>query len=264
MRADLAIMLFVAGLRGLLVLPALVGRCGLGSGGVALVFWLKGQIISGSAGAGAGRPMWWRSRMGVNKPFAVASEENKVPILAVLQPRFAEVGAVLEIGGGTGQHAVFFAERMPHVRWQCSDRRENLAGIRQWIAEANLPNLPAPLALDVSQEQDWPAGPYDAVFSANTAHIMSLPEVEAMFLGVGRLLRSVGCFALYGPFSCDGRHNSPSNAHFDQHLRARDPASGVRDLRTLESIAGAAGLRLEEDCPMPVNNRTLIWRCGSP
>ncbi|EIC20568.1 DUF938 domain-containing protein [Thiorhodovibrio frisius] len=198
-----------------------------------------------------------------NKPFAAASEENKAPILAILERHFAVASRVLEIGGGTGQHAVFFAAQLPHLHWQCSDRAENLAGIRQWIAEAALPNLPPPLQLNVTRDQDWPTGPFDAVFSANTAHIMSLPEVEAMFLGIGRMLQSNGCFALYGPFSRDGRHNSPSNAMFDQHLRARDPASGVRDIRDLVGIAAAAGLELEEDCTMPVNNRILIWRrCG--
>ncbi|MBK5968130.1 MULTISPECIES: DUF938 domain-containing protein [Thiorhodovibrio] len=195
-----------------------------------------------------------------HKPFAAASEENKAPILAVLKPRFAAASRVLEIGGGTGQHAVFFAEQMPHLHWQCSDRAENLPGIRQWIADAALANLPPPLELDVVREPDWPAGPFDAAFSANTAHIMSLQAVEAMFLGVGRLLQSGACFALYGPFSRDGRHNSPSNAFFDQQLRSRDPASGVRDIRDLERFASAAGFDLEEDCPMPVNNRTLIWR----
>ncbi|WPL16347.1 hypothetical protein Thiowin_01301 [Thiorhodovibrio winogradskyi] len=194
------------------------------------------------------------------KPFAAASEENRTPILTVLETRFATASRVLEIGGGTGQHAVFFAEQLPHLHWQCTDRAQNLPGIQQWIAEAALPNLPPPLQLDVTSEQDWPAGPFDAVFSANTAHIMSLREVKAMFVGVGRVLQAGGCFALYGPFSRDGRHNSPSNAMFDLQLRARDPESGVRDIRDLERIAAAAGLDLEEDCSMPVNNRTLIWR----
>lgn len=195
-----------------------------------------------------------------HKPFAEASEQNKTPILAVLEPRFASASKVLEIGGGTGQHAVFFAARMPHLHWQCSDRAENLPGIRQWIADAGLANVPPPVELDVTRKRDWPSGPFDAAFSANTAHIMSLTAVEAMFRGLGLVLASGGCFALYGPFSHDGRHNSPSNAFFDQQLRARDPASGVRDLRDLERFADAAGMDLEEDCPMPVNNRTLIWR----
>ncbi len=197
-----------------------------------------------------------------DKPFAAASEENKAPILAVIAPSFTQATRVIEIGSGTGQHAVYFAARMPHLHWQCSDRLEYLPGIRQWVAEAGLANLPAPLMLDVASKQDWPTGPYDAAFSANTAHIMSLPEVEAMFHGIGQVLQPGGCFALYGPFSCDGRHNSPSNAFFDQQLRARDPASGVRDIRDLERFAAQAHLKLEEDHPMPVNNRTLIWRRG--
>lgn len=198
--------------------------------------------------------------MGDKKPFAAACEENKAPILEILESRFANARRVLEIGAGTGQHAAFFAQKLTHAHWQCSDRAENLAGIRQWITDAGLDNLPPPIELDVMIDRDWPAGPFDAVFSANTAHIMSMPAVEAMLFGIGGVLQPGGCFALYGPFSCDGRHNSPSNAFFDQHLRMRDPASGVRDLRDLERIAEAAGLDLEEVCTMPVNNRMLIWR----
>jgi cyclopropane fatty-acyl-phospholipid synthase-like methyltransferase len=198
--------------------------------------------------------------MNAAKPFAAASEENKQPILEIIRPLFAQSARVLEVGSGTGQHAVYFAAHLPHVHWQCSDRAEQVPGIRLWLAEAGLPNLPEPLVLDVSQDRHWPAGPYDAAFSANTAHIMSLNEVEALFHGLGRILSPGGCFALYGPFARDGRHTSPSNAAFDQQLRWRDSASGVRDIRDLEHFAAAAGLVLEADCPMPVNNRTLIWR----
>jgi SAM-dependent methyltransferase len=196
--------------------------------------------------------------MQADKPYSPAIEENKAPILAVLAPRFAHVRHVLEIGSGTGQHAVHFAAAMPHLAWQCTDVAAHLPGIRRWLDDADLPNLPEPLTLDVNAP--WPDGAFDAVYSANTAHIMSLPEVERMFAGVGRLLPAGALFALYGPFSYDGEHTSASNARFDAQLRLRDPASGVRDLADLRRIAAAAGLALTDDVAMPVNNRTLIWQ----
>ena len=198
----------------------------------------------------------------IDKPFSPACEENKQPILEVLKPRLIDAHSVLEIGSGTGQHAVHFAAAMPNLRWQCTDVPAHLPGIRQWLDEAQLPNLSAPLALDM--ETDWLAAfsgrGYDAVFSANTAHIMSLAQVERLFAGVGALLPAGGRFLLYGPFSIDGQHTSESNARFDQSLRLQNPASGVRDRRELERFAAEAGLALEEDIAMPVNNRTLVWR----
>ncbi|WP_338073108.1 DUF938 domain-containing protein [Halochromatium salexigens] len=198
----------------------------------------------------------------MDKPFSPSSQENQQPILEVIAPRLASARSVLEIGSGTGQHGVHFATALPHLRWQCTDVPGHLPGIRCWIEEARLPNLPAPLALDV--DDDWidafrDAG-YDAVYSANTAHIMSLAQVERLFHGVGALLPGDSAFLLYGPFSVDGRHNSESNARFDQMLRRNDPLSGVRDLRDLEGFARVAGLVLEAEIAMPVNNRTLVWR----
>ncbi len=194
----------------------------------------------------------------IEKPFAPACEENKAPILAVLEPLLRGAHELLEIGSGTGQHAVHFAAAMPWLRWQCSDVPARLPGITAWIDEADLPNLPRPLALDV--DGDWPAGPFDAVFSANTAHIVSMTQVRAMFAGVGRSLRNGGLFALYGPFSTGGQHVSDSNREFDRWLRLRDPDSGVRDLDDLRAIAADADLTLVGNHPMPVNNQTLVWR----
>ena len=197
-----------------------------------------------------------------DKPFSLACEENQAPIFAVVAPLFAKARQVLEIGSGTGQHAVYFANRLPHLIWQTSDVPAQLPGIRLWLAEARLPNLPEPLSLDVTG--DWPAGPFDGVFSANTAHIMGLPEVGRMFLGVGQILAAGTSFALYGPFSDGGRQTSESNARFDASLKARDPRMGVRDLDDLRALAARAGLELRADHPMPVNNRTLVWcRCDS-
>ncbi len=192
------------------------------------------------------------------KPFAQACEENKTPILAVLKPLFKDRQHVLEIGSGTGQHAVYFAQHMPHLIWQTSDRVENHAGINLWLDEASLPNTRSPLALDVLQP--WPSLNIDAVFSANTAHIMAWPAVQAMFKGVGQLLPMGGVFALYGPFNYNGCYTSESNARFDLWLKQRDPDSGIRDFVELDKLAQQVSMQFMADNTMPVNNRLLVWQ----
>jgi len=194
----------------------------------------------------------------MNKPFSQACENNKRPILTVLQQAFAGVDRVLEIGSGTGQHAVFFAEAMPWLTWQPSDRAEHLPGIRVWCEEAALANLAPPLELDVDATP-WPIATTTAVFSANTAHIMSWPTVERFIAGVGALICSGGVFCLYGPFNYAGGYTSASNAQFDAWLRDRDPLGGIRDFEAIERLANAAGFVLQDDRPMPANNRTLVW-----
>ncbi|MCU7925230.1 MAG: DUF938 domain-containing protein [Candidatus Thiodiazotropha sp. (ex Dulcina madagascariensis)] len=191
------------------------------------------------------------------KPFSEACEENKAPILRILQRLFSHQRSVLEIGSGTGQHAVHFAAAMPHLIWQTSDRVENHPGIRAWLDEAALPNLRDPIDLDVGGA--WPDNRFDAVFSANTTHIMSWPEVVLLFQGVGRLLDSGGCFALYGPFNFHGQYTSESNRGFDQWLKTRDTLSGIRDFEALDEQARLNGLVFNEDIEMPVNNRILVW-----
>jgi SAM-dependent methyltransferase len=186
------------------------------------------------------------------KPFSEASERNRAPILAILKRVFADRKRVLEIGSGTGQHAAYFAPELPHLVWQTSDVAENLSDIRQWAPD------PPPIELNVDKE--WPALLVDAVFSANTCHIMSWLLVEKMFSGVGRLLPPGGLFALYGPFNYGGKHTSDSNARFDAMLRARDPASGLRDFDDIAGLAKRAGLILLEDNAMPANNRLLVFR----
>jgi len=193
------------------------------------------------------------------KPYAESSEQNQDPILEVLREVLATATRVLEIGSGTGQHAVHFGRHLPHLVWVPTELAENLPGIRLWLAEAALPNVEPPRVLDVKQPV-WAVGNVDAVFSANTAHIMGWDLVTAMFAGVGRLLPEGGVFALYGPFHYGGEPTSPSNARFDAMLRARDPAMGVRNFEDVDALAQRAGLRLWRDCAMPVNNRTLVWR----
>lgn len=195
----------------------------------------------------------------VNKPFSESCVQNRAPILAVLQPQLSDCEHLLEIGSGTGQHAVYFAAELPHLTWHTSDCAGNHPGIMAWLKDAHLPNVQAPIALDVLHDP-WPERPFDAVFSANTAHIMTTAAVEAMFSGVGRVLRPGTHFLLYGPFNYDGLFTSPSNRDFDARLREYDPAMGVRDVAWLTELAAASAMSLTEDVEMPVNNRLLIWQ----
>jgi len=190
--------------------------------------------------------------------FSEACERNKQPILGMLRDELAESDRVLEIGSGTGQHAVHFARHMRHLEWQPTDRADYLPDLGARIAEEGTPNLLAPLELDVLQTQ-WPAVTADAVYSANTLHIMSWPEVEAFFSGVGQVLAVGGVLVVYGPFRYAGRFTSESNAAFDISLRERDPASGIRDIEAVNRLAETQGLALTADHAMPANNQLLVW-----
>jgi cyclopropane fatty-acyl-phospholipid synthase-like methyltransferase len=195
----------------------------------------------------------------IDKPFAESCVQNREPILAVLREVFAGCHQLLEIGSGTGQHAVYFAPELPHLVWQTADVTQHHAGILAWLDEAALPNVLPPLALDVN-DTAWRHGRYDAVFSANTLHIMGWPEVVQFFAGVGAVLEPGGVLAVYGPFNYDGAFTSESNARFDAWLKARDPASGVRDFEAVDALVRAQGMTLLHDIAMPANNRTLVWR----
>lgn len=194
----------------------------------------------------------------MNKPTAPSCERNREPILAVLHDHFADRRDVLEIGSGTGQHAVHFAAAMPWLRWQSSDRAENLPGIRLWLDEAALPNTPPPLELDVVGA--WPAHRYDAVFSANTLHIMSWPEVTALFARLPQATSADAVLAIYGPFNDAGRYTSDSNAAFDQWLKDRGAHMAIRDAEAVNALAVDAGFHPVADVAMPANNRCLVWR----
>jgi hypothetical protein len=212
--------------------------------------------------------------MSADKPFSPSCERNRESILAVLREHFSDRHQVLEIGSGTGQHAVHFAAAMPWLTWLCSDRAEYLPGIRQWLDEAALANTPPPIELDVRGA--WPARKFDAVFSANSLHIMGWTEVEAFFAGVDRVLAGASIPALhadaqepdshagklivYGPFNYAGAYTSDSNRDFDGWLNARDPQSGIRDFEAVDALARGIGLQLTADIAMPANNRCLVWQ----
>jgi SAM-dependent methyltransferase len=193
------------------------------------------------------------------KPYAESCDINKHPILEVLQDLFIDRKHVLELASGTGQHAVHFARALPHLTWQTSELAENHTGIQAWLDEAQLPNVFSPVHIDANDEQ-WPVDHFDAIFNANTVHIMSWPEVVKLFSGIGRVLDQDGLLCLYGPFNYDRKFTSESNARFDVWLKSRNPLSGVRDFEALNALADAQGMTLLRDIEMPINNRTLVWQ----
>lgn len=202
----------------------------------------------------------------MEKPFSAACERNRDPILAQLAPWLADRRRVLEIGSGTGQHAVHFGQHLPHLLWQTSDLPENHHGIRAWLNEARLANVLPPLTLDMDNA-DWAGqtaatagGSFDAVYSANTAHILSWPQVQTMLEGAAALLPAGGVFALYGPFIVAGEPIGEGNLRFDAALRAYAPHRGLRELGVMRETAARQGLLLDAIHPMPADNRLLVFR----
>jgi cyclopropane fatty-acyl-phospholipid synthase-like methyltransferase len=199
-----------------------------------------------------------RDHRSMTKPFSQSCENNKQYILDIIRDAFAAGDRVLEIGSGTAQHVVHFAQALPDIHWLPSDMPENLATVQQGLADCGLHNVAAPLALDVAQDV-WPVSDVDGIFSANTLHIMSAAHVELFFRGVNRVLRPGGRLCVYGPFKYAGEFTTESNARFDDWLKARDARSGVRDFERVDALAQAAGLQLLADRAMPANNQLLAW-----
>jgi len=194
-----------------------------------------------------------------NKPYSQSSEENKEVIFNVINPLLSQSKRVLEIASGTGQHAVYFAEKMPFLSWQTSDLIESHSGIKQWINSVNLPNILPPLELNVSETQ-WPNTYYDGIFSANSFHIMSKQNVTDFFKNVSAILNEKAIVIIYGPFNYNGAHTSESNANFDIWLKNRNSQSGIKDFEWCDCLAQEAQLSLIEDIEMPMNNRILVWQ----
>lgn len=193
------------------------------------------------------------------RSYSESCEINKAPILAVLKEIFAEQKRVLEIASGTGQHAVYFGRELPHLIWQTSELAQHHASIQAWLDEAQLPNVLPPLSADVNDAL-WPVEPVDAIFNANTVHIISWPEVELLFAHIEQIIAPAGYVCFYGPYNYGGHFTSESNARFDAWLKSRDPNSGVRDFEAVNRLAASHGLDLLCDIAMPSNNRILVWR----
>lgn len=195
----------------------------------------------------------------MTKQFSAAAERNSQPILAVLRELLPQPVRVLEIGSGTGQHAVYFGAHLPHLTWQTSDLPQNHASIHAWMNEADLPNVLPPLTLDTATADRWPQAQYDAVFTANTCHIMSWEEVRSMFAGMAMALRAGGLVCVYGPFNYGGKFTSESNAMFDASLKAQAESMGIRDFEAVDQLANANGMALRKDYDMPAHNRLIVW-----
>ncbi|WP_321323105.1 DUF938 domain-containing protein [Thiomicrorhabdus sp.] len=194
-----------------------------------------------------------------SKPFSSSSEENKHVILDSIQPLLKDSKSVLEIASGTGQHAVFFAKNMPHLIWHTSDLLQSHEGIDRWIFEAQLDNVVRPITLNVS-EDTWPTETYDAIFSANSFHIMSKENVADFFSKLPAILNSTGLVIIYGPFNYHGNFTSESNARFNDWLKSNNSQSGIKDFEWCNELANKAGLVLIDDIEMPQNNRILVWQ----
>lgn len=194
----------------------------------------------------------------MTKPFSQPCENNKHAILDILNIEFSQAKNVLEIGSGTGQHAIFFAPALPHLTWHTSDLIENHQGINQWIDEHPSSNIKPPLNLDLNEQ--WPIAQVDKIYSANTLHIVSWQLVTKFFEGVKKHLLSDGRLCIYGPFNYGGKFTSDSNAKFDLWLKDRNQESGIRDIEAIIELATLAQLSLINDIEMPANNRMLVFK----
>ena len=194
-----------------------------------------------------------------SKPYSEACERNKIPILEILKRLFIKPGLILEIGSGTGQHAVYFSKHLPHLTWQTSDLTIHHTGIQHWLNDAKLQNVLPPLPLDV-QLNDWPVDRVDGVYAANVAHIMTWQEVVKMFIAIAKILKPQSIFCLYGPFKYDKKFTSKSNTQFDSMLKKQHQHMGIRNLDEIIEITNKIGLYLIEDNTMPANNQLLVWQ----
>ncbi len=198
----------------------------------------------------------------MNKPVAESCLQNQQVILEVLQALFTEPGEVLEVGSGTGQHAVYFTEHMPHLIWQPGDLEDQIAGMKMWFAAVDHGRIREPMLLDVDADP-WAVDKVDYVFTANTIHIISTPQVERLFQQVAPCMKPGALFAQYGPFNYNGNYTSESNARFDVWLKQRNPDSCIKHFEDLQALADKYNMRLFKDVEMPANNRILVWQMNA-
>jgi cyclopropane fatty-acyl-phospholipid synthase-like methyltransferase len=196
------------------------------------------------------------------KPFSESCVQNRTPIIHIIKPLLATCETILEIGSGTGQHAVYFSAEMPYLTWYTSDCEQNHSGIQQWLDEAKLDNIKPPIVLDVCDQPAWQGldSSFDAIFSANTLHIMSTSHVECFFAEAASILKPQALLIVYGPFNYQGNYTSDSNARFDNWLKQQNPHSAIRDSEWLDELAEKSAMKRIQDYTMPANNRILVWQ----
>jgi len=194
-------------------------------------------------------------------PFSGACERNKDVILEVILPYLSKAKTVLEIGSGTAQHAIYFAQNMPHLIWQTSDQKEYLEGINAQLQNADIDNVQRPYELDVNQNH-WIENQqrFDLIYTANTFHIMRWSDVCVFFNGLNTVVNTNAVLIVYGPFKYNGKYTSASNQAFDHTLRSRECGSAIRDFESVDELAKEQGFELIKDHSMPANNQCLIWQ----
>lgn len=194
------------------------------------------------------------------KRMAPAAARNREPILEVLRRVLPDIGVVLEVASGSGEHVVHFADALQSLTWQPSDPDADArASITDWTRETGLTNVLAPLELDAASAR-WPIARANAVVCINMIHIAPFTACIGLMRGASALLASGAPLVTYGPYTVDGQHISPSNQEFDESLRIRNPEWGVRDITEVASAAAEHGIELIERVAMPANNFTLVWR----
>lgn len=191
--------------------------------------------------------------------FSPSCERNKDAILAQLSEQFKCIETVLEIGSLSGQHALHITKYLKNLNWQTSDIQENIDSLEKNIAQFGTDNCFAPLSLDVAKQQDWPMQKYDAIFTANSLHIMSWNHVELFFQHIKTVSRQGSLVVVYGPFKYKGEYTSDSNERFQQWLIARDRLSGIRDFELVDRLANENGFQFKSDITMPANNQLITW-----
>ena len=192
-----------------------------------------------------------------SRPYAESCDQNREPIREILEKFAGNAETLLEIGSGTGQHAIYFAQCFPSIAWQTSDLAENHDGIQAWIDDSGLENVQSPLLLNANDP--WPVQKYDILYTANTIHIMSEKDVIAFFNQCGGCMHDESCLIMYGPFNYQGQYTSASNERFDQWLKQRDNLSGIKNFEWLQELGKKSGLNCTHDFKMPANNRILVW-----
>lgn len=192
------------------------------------------------------------------RPHSTSCDDNREPILSCIKPYLKDCKTLLEIASGTGQHAVYFAPDLPHLNWQPSELQEHISGIKQWLESSTSLNVLPPIELDVSTH--WPIQKYDAIFSANSLHIMNHQLVEDFFKGISQVIKHGGVCLIYGPFNYNKQYTSDSNQRFDQWLKQRGEGSCIKDFESINVLANSANLSLVNDHDMPANNRLLVFK----